>query len=310
MNDAHRSKIILVTGASSGIGKRTALALAAQGHVIIMHGRNPRKTREARDWVVERTGNRNVHARVADLSLMSEVARFADDIAASFDHLDVLVNNAGGQFGSVRETTAEGHEKTFAINTLAPFLLTNLLLPLLERSPSARIVTVASESYRQGGRPILDDIELERSYSMPRAYGLSKLYVWWLMRQFDARLKADGVRNVTVNTVEPGSAVTALQRESIRKSLWMLPLLILWLPFIRTAAHGARTSVLMATDPSVEGVSGEFWGNGRRKRISAKWLSEEGERRIWDYCAHACAPYLGEASTLAGRGTGENGVVA
>ncbi|OXN00879.1 SDR family NAD(P)-dependent oxidoreductase [Bifidobacterium vansinderenii] len=308
MNDARRSKIILITGASSGIGKRTALALAAQGHVIIMHGRNPHKTREARDWVVDRTGNHNVHARIADLSLMSEVARFADDIAATFDHLDVLVNNAGGQFGSVRETTAEGHEKTFAINTLAPFLLTNLLLPLLERSPSARIVTVASESYRQGGRPIFDDIELERNYSMPRAYGLSKLYVWWLMRQFDARLKAAGVRNVTVNTVEPGSAVTSLQRESIRKSPWMLPLLILWLPFVRSAAHGARTSVLMAADSSVEGVSGEFWGHERRKRINAKWLSEEGEHRIWDYCARACAPYLGGASMLTGRSGGENGV--
>ncbi|MBT1166172.1 SDR family NAD(P)-dependent oxidoreductase [Bifidobacterium simiarum] len=293
MNDVRRNKTILVTGASSGIGKQTALALAEQGHTVIMHGRNPRKTQQARDWVAERSGNRNMHAHVADLSLMSEVARFAGDIAASYDHLDVLVNNAGGQFGSTRETTAEGHEKTFAINTLAPFLLTSLLLPMLEKSPSARIVTVASESYRQAGQPMLDDIELEHNYSMPRAYGFSKLYVWWLMRQFDARLKAAGIRNVTVNTVEPGSAVTALQRESIRKSPWMLPLLILWLPFVRTARHGARTSVLMAADPSVEDVSGEFWGNMRRKRINAKWLSEEGERRIWEYCARACEPYLG-----------------
>ncbi|MBT1172024.1 SDR family NAD(P)-dependent oxidoreductase [Bifidobacterium sp. MA2] len=294
MNDMNASarKIILVTGASGGIGKQTALALAQQGHTIVMHGRNPDKTRAARDWIVERSGNPDVHAHIADLSLMASVRDFAEEIAGTYDHLDVLVNNAGGQFGSAREVTAEGHEKTFAINTLQPFLLTSLLLPMLERSDSARIVTVASESYRQGGRPILDDIELERHYSMVRAYGLSKLYVWWLMRQFDERLKASGVRNIAVNTVEPGSAATSLQRESIRTAPWMLPLLILWLPFIRSAAHGARTSVFMATDPSVEGVSGGFYGNRRPKHINPKWISPEGERRVWEYCSKACAEQL------------------
>ncbi|KAA8823703.1 SDR family NAD(P)-dependent oxidoreductase [Bifidobacterium reuteri] len=101
-------KTILVTGASGGIGKQTALALAQQGHTVIMHGRNPGKTRQACEWVIEQTGNRNVSAYIADLSLMSEVARFATDIAKDCDHLDVLVNNAGGQFGNDRETTAEG----------------------------------------------------------------------------------------------------------------------------------------------------------------------------------------------------------
>lgn len=292
MNTGMQGKIVLVTGASGGIGKRTALALAKQGHTVIVHGRHPDKTRTARDWIVERSGNPDVHAHIADLSLMANVRSFAEEIAGTYDHLDVLVNNAGGQFGSVREITAEGHERTFAINTLQPFLLTNLLLPSLLRSESARIVTVSSESYRQAGMPLLDDMELERHYSMVRAYGFSKLYVWWLMRQFDARLKASGIRNITVNTVEPGSAATSLQRESIRKSPWMLPLLILWLPFIRSASHGARTSVLMATDPSVEGVSGGFYGNLRRKRINPKWVSPEGERRVWEYCSRACAEQL------------------
>ena len=290
-------KTILVTGASGGIGKQTALVLAQQGHTVIMHGRNPQKTRRACEWVVERTGNRNVSAYTADLSLMSEVARFAADITKDFDHLDVLVNNAGGQFGNARETTAEGHEKTFAINTLAPFLLTNLLLPLLKKSQSARIVTVSSESYRQAGQPLLDDIELEHHYSLVRAYAYSKLYVWWLMRRFDARLKAEGIGNVTVNTVEPGSAVTGLQRESLRKSPFMLPLVLLWMPFMRTARHGARTSIYLASSPEVEGVSGQFWGNRRPKRINPKWVSPEGERRIWDYCARVCESYLNQADS-------------
>lgn len=290
-------KTILVTGASGGIGKQTALALAQQGHTVIMHGRNPGKTRQACEWVIEHTGNRNVSAYIADLSLMSEVARFAADITKDFDHLDVLVNNAGGQFGNDRETTAEGHEKTLAINTLAPFLLTNLLLPQLKKSSSARIVTVSSESYRQAGQPLLDDIELERNYSLVRAYAYSKLYVWWLMRRFDAQLKAKGIGNVTVNTVEPGSAVTGLQRESLRKSPFMLPLVLLWMPFMRTARHGARTSIYLASSPEVEGVSGQFWGNRRPKRINPKWISPDGEQRIWDYCARACEPYLNQADS-------------
>lgn len=290
MNDGSK-KIILVTGASGGIGKKTALALAERGHTVVMHGRNPAKTRQARDWVAERSGNPNVHAHVADLSLMANVSRFAAEIGESYDRLDVLINNAGGQFGSRRETTAEGHEKTFAINTLQPFLLTNLLMPMLRRSGSARVVTVSSESYRQGGRPIRDDVELERHYTLTRAYGLSKRYVWWLMREFDRRLRAEGVTTVTVNTVEPGSATTGLQRESGKTPLMRL-MLALWAPFMRSAAHGARTSVLMATSPAVEGVSGEFWGNGRPKRISPKWVDPEGQRWIWEYCTKACEPWL------------------
>src|SRR5699024_9674287 len=141
------------------------------------------------------------------------------EVKHKVDHLDVLYNNAGGQFGIEREVTKEGHEKTFAINMLAPFLLTKLLLPLLEKSDSARIVTQSSESYQQGGEPLLDDVELENHYDFGKAYGLSKLYVWWLMREFDKQLKEKGVNNITVNSVEPGTALdTGLQRVSDRKS--------------------------------------------------------------------------------------------
>lgn len=284
-------KIVLITGASSGIGKQTALALAKQGYKVILHGRNVEKTKRALAQIKLDVPGADVDMYTADLSLMSEVKRFADEIKAHYDRLDVLINNAGAQFGDKRQVTADGHEKTLAINTLQPFLLTNLLLPLLAKSESARVVTVASESYRQGGQPILDDIELENHYSLMRAYGLSKLYVWWLMRQFDARLRAAGVGNITVNTVEPGSAVTALQRESAKSSWYMIPLSILWLPMMRTAKYGARTSIYMASSPEVEGVTGKFYGNCKEKRISPKWISEEGERAVWRFCADACAGY-------------------
>src|SRR5699024_1319578 len=204
-------KIILITGASSGIGKETALTLAKEDYQLIIHGRNVARTKEVYDEIIA-TGNNDVTMLTADFSLMSEVARFAQEVKHKVDHLDVLYNNAGGQFGIEREVTEEGHEKTFAINMLAPFLLTKLLLPLLEKSDSARIVTQSSESY-QSADPILDDIELENHYSFGAAYGLSKLYVWWIMREFAEHLKENNVQNVTVNTVEPGTALsTGLQR--------------------------------------------------------------------------------------------------
>lgn len=293
-----KKKIILVTGASSGLGKETALALAKQGHKIILHGRNVEKTRRVYAQIKLDVPGADVDLYTADLSLMSEVKKFADKIRTNYDHLDVLVNNAGAQFGDKRQVTAEGHEKTLAINTLQPFLLTSLLLPLLEKSESARIVTVSSESYRQGGQPILDDIELEHHYSLSHSYAFSKLYVWWLMRQFDKRLRANGIRNVTVNTVEPGSAFTSLSRESMKSSWFMLPLVILWLPMMRTAKYGARTSIYMATSPEVEGVTGKFYGNCKEKHINLKWLSEEGEQKIWDFCEAACKPYLTNQDTL------------
>lgn len=123
-------------------------------HETVSH-ENASQLDEARAWVERESGNADVEVRAADLSLMSGARGLADAIVRDHDHLDVLVNNAGAQFGGERRETAEGHERTFAINMLAPFLLTNLLLPLLEQSSSARVVTVSSESYRQAGRPAL-----------------------------------------------------------------------------------------------------------------------------------------------------------
>lgn len=285
-------KIMLITGTSSGLGRQTALALAKQGHTIIMHGRNPEKTKKVFEEVKAESGNNDIAMYTADFSLMSEVKKFADWVVEHYDHLDVLVNNAGAQFGDKRQVTSEGHEKTLAINTLHPFLLTYLLLPLLKKSKSARVVTVSSESYRQAGQPMLDDIELENHYSLQHSYAFSKLYVWWLMRQFDKRIRTSGIKNITVNTVEPGSAVTSLSRESLKSSWYMIPLSIIWLPMMRTAKYGARTSIYMASSPEVEGVTGKFYGNCKEKRINPKWVSEVGEQTIWDFCMEACRPYL------------------
>ena len=195
------NKVILITGASDGIGKETAKALAKQGHTIIMHGRNPQKTKSAYEEVKTKSGNNNIEYLVADFLSLAEIKRFADNIKQKYDRLDVLVNNAGAQFTGKRETTDEGHEKTMSINVFAPHLLTILLLPLLKKSPSARVVTVASAAHKMAGKPTLTDIELKNNYSMGKAYGLSKLYVIWIMRHFVSEMAKAGISNITFNTV-------------------------------------------------------------------------------------------------------------
>ncbi|HLQ40773.1 MAG TPA: SDR family NAD(P)-dependent oxidoreductase [Tetragenococcus sp.] len=284
-------KIILITGASSGIGKETALTLAKEDYQLIIHGRNVARTKEVYDEIIA-TGNNDVTMLTADFSLMSEVARFAQEVKHKVDHLDVLYNNAGGQFGIEREVTEEGHEKTFAINMLAPFLLTKLLLPLLEKSDSARIVTQSSESYQQGGEPLLDDVELENHYDFGKAYGLSKLYVWWLMREFDKQLKEKGVNNITVNSVEPGTALdTGLQRVS-GQIPEMKKLMDQYKQYSSTIPEAAETGLYMITSPAVEGISGKFYGDKKEKDIEGKWYSKSGQKQIWDYCMKVCQPFL------------------
>lgn len=280
------NKIILITGASSGIGKETALTLAKQGHTVIIHGRDEAKTKAVFEEIQKETGNKNLDMMTADLSLMSEVTKFADQIKTKYDRLDVLINNAGGQFGFQREVTAEGREKTMAINLFAPFLLTYLLLDVLKKSPSPRVVTVASESYRQGGKPFLHDIELADNYSFTRVYGLSKLYAFWVMRYF-----AKAYPDIAFNTVDPGSVDTDLGRVSAKSGVGRL-VYNLWKPMMQSVQKGAGTSIYMATSSDVEGITGKFYGNCKEKNIKPKWLSAEGEKTVWNYCMKICKPYM------------------
>jgi len=203
------------------------------------------------------------------------------------------VNNAGAQFTNKREVTAEGHEKTMTINVFAPHLLTTLLLPLLEKSPSARVVTVSSAAHKMSGKPYLDDIELKNHYSMSKAYGLSKLYVIWIMRHFVSEMKKAGINNITFNVVHPASAMSNLGREST-KSLVTKIVYFLWRPLMKTAAEGAASSIYAATSPELEGVTGKYFGLNGEEKPSDKYWSPENEQIVWNYSMNVIKPYLWE----------------
>jgi len=281
-------KIVLVTGASSGIGKQTAHELLKKGYFVIIHGRNEEKTRTVFEEI-KRTGNTDVDMVCADLSLKSEIKKMADEISQKYDRLDVLINNAGGQFGNVREETSEGHEKTFAINAIAPFLLTKLLLPLLQRSEHGRVITVSSASYAVG-KFDSDDIELKNGYSLTRSYGLSKRYAYWIMLKYASL----NLPNVTFNTVEPGSTDSDLGRVS-RKSKFANLVYCLWKPMMWSVEKAAATSVYMATSGDVENVNGEFYGNLKRKSIKEKYKRQNEIDGVWNYCMECCNVIISEA---------------
>lgn len=284
------SKTILITGASSGIGRETALKLAKEGHKILIHGRNPERTEQVYNEIVKLVGKENVDQFIADLSLKSEVKKLAEEIKAKYDKLDVLINNAGGQFGKNREVTSEGHEKTMAINVIAPFLLTYELLDILKESKSARVVTVSSSSYSMSGQAPLDDIELEHNYTMAKAYAYSKRYIIWIMKHFPKYVKQQGIHNITFNVTEPGSADTSLGRVS-KNDLPMKIIFTLWKPMMWSVEKAAATSIYLATSPKVEGVTGKFFGNLKEKKVKPKYYSVEAEHTLWDYCLNVTEEY-------------------
>jgi NAD(P)-dependent dehydrogenase (short-subunit alcohol dehydrogenase family) len=285
-------KTILVTGASDGIGKETAKTLAKLGHHVIMHGRNPQKTEAAFEEIKKESGNNHIEMYLADFLSLANVKSFADQIIKNYSHLDVLINNAGAQYTDKREITSEGHEKTMVVNVFAPMLLTTLLLKLLGKSKSARVVTVSSASHMFGGRPNLNDIELENKYSMTKAYALSKLYIIWIMQHFVEEAKNSGIKNITFNTVHPGSTKTSLGREAIR--LWKQKIFyFLWQPMMISINKAAASSIRAAVSPDLEGVTGKYFGPKKEEKPAKKNHSPENEKKLWEYAMQVIGPYLG-----------------
>jgi retinol dehydrogenase 12 len=265
-------KTCLVTGATHGIGLVTARALAAAGATVLVHGRDRELGAAVAADIARESGNSAVRFLRADFMHLDEVRELAGELAR-LPRLEVLVNNAG-LIDVERRCTAEGYDATFGVNHLAPFLLTNLLLDKLSQSAPARIVVVASEAHRRA-RLDFNDLMNARVGFWP-AYARSKLANLLFMRALAPRLAGSGV---TVNALHPGLVHSQLFR-GFRGPVRVLLSAVLR-PFMRSPRRGARTSIYLATSPEVEGESGGYYSDCRRREPSLAARSDEAAARLW-----------------------------
>ncbi len=276
MAESQSQRVAVVTGASSGIGLHTAIGLARTGMRVIMAGRDRDRTETARRLVSERSGSDRIDAALADLSRLGDVRRLADEILAGHDRLDVLINNAG-LFSPHYRLSADGFELTFAVNHLAPFLLTNLLLDRLKASAPARIVTVASEAHR---RNRLDTADMTRpaDWTMMRAYGRSKLCNILFTRELASRLDPG---EVVATCLHPGMVATGIgQRGGLLELGWRVAK-----PFMLSPEKGAETPVFLAKVPDPEPFHGGYVIRKALARPDPAALDRDLARRLWDESA-------------------------
>jgi NAD(P)-dependent dehydrogenase (short-subunit alcohol dehydrogenase family) len=269
-----QNKTCLITGATSGIGLATALALAKMDATVVLAGRSEERCQNAVARIKSDTGNQNVDYLLADLSIQAQVRALADEFKSRYDRLDVLVNNAGAIF-FFRERSTDGIEMTFAVNHLAYFLLTNLLLDTLKTSAPARIVNVASNAHL-GQRLDFDNPELKRGYNPGKAYGRSKLANLYFTYELARRLEGTGV---TVNAMHPGF----VQTNMAANNGWLVSL---FLPLVHlkslTPEQGARTVVYLASSPEVEGVTGKYFVREREVASDPVSYDEGAAKRLWE----------------------------
>jgi NAD(P)-dependent dehydrogenase (short-subunit alcohol dehydrogenase family) len=273
-----RDKTVLVTGATGGIGLAAATGLAELGARVGIVGRSAARGTAAADAVRHQVPSAQVDVFSADLSAQAEVRRLAAEVRATYPRLDVLVNNVGGYWAH-RHVTADGLEHTFALNHLAPFLLTHELRDLLVASTPSRVVTVSSGAQAMG-RVDLADLQGVRSYNGQRAYNQSKLANVLFTYELARRLEGTGV---TATVLHPGVTRTAFGQEDSGR--WMRLMLPAVRPFMKTPEHGASTVVHLASSPEVDGVTGAYFANRKPKRSSRSSYDGELARRLWEVSA-------------------------
>ncbi|MGB3683419.1 MAG: SDR family oxidoreductase [Rubrobacteraceae bacterium] len=268
-------KICMVTGATSGLGEVTARELAKRGATMVLVGRDRDKTEAVAQSIAADSGNGNVEWLLADLSSQEEIRRLAGEFRSEHETLDVLVNNAGAFFTEYGETV-DGVERTFAVNHLNYFLLTNLLLGPLKAAAPSRVVNVASGAHKGAGIN-LEDPSLEGNYSGWRAYGQSKLANIMFTYELARRLEGTGV---TANALHPGAVATNIG--SNNKVWYARPVLALFRRFSTPPEKGARTSIYLASSPEVEGVSGGYFAEERPASSSEASRDAVAARKLWE----------------------------
>jgi NAD(P)-dependent dehydrogenase (short-subunit alcohol dehydrogenase family) len=266
-------KTAVITGATSGIGRATAVELAKRGARLLLVGRNETRARETLDAVRAAAPTADAEVIRGDFATQAEVRRVGEELAKRLDELDLLINNHGVTLMR-RETTPDGYEATLAINHLGYFHLTGLLLPKLRATPGARIVSVASEAHRFGALD-LDDLHSERKYAAMRVYGKSKSANIHFTRELARRY---GSPQLTINCVHPGGVATNL---GAGQGPWLDLLHRVVMLFMKTPEQGAQTSLYAATAPDAAGKNGAYYADCREKQPAAHCRDETTARLLW-----------------------------
>jgi len=273
-----KDKIVLITGANSGIGKETTRALAKEGATIIMACRNLEKAELVSKMIQKESKNSNIEVMKLNLASLKSVRNFVWEFKARYQKLHVLINNAG-VFCMKREDTGEGFEKTIGVNYLGHFLLTFELLPLLEATPEARIINLSSNAHYSGDLD-LDDLHFKkRKYSGIKAYAASRVATILFTRELAERLKG---KDVTVNVLHPGSVNTNMWDLWKERRRWYYSILHSFIKFfLISAEEGAQTSIYLANSSEVKGITGQYFVKKKIKEASRKCSDIRLQKELW-----------------------------
>jgi NAD(P)-dependent dehydrogenase (short-subunit alcohol dehydrogenase family) len=256
------TKTILITGSTDGIGKQTALDLAKTGATILLHGRNPARGERVLHEIRKATGNGRIEIFIADLASLKQVRSLAEQVYQKHNTLNVLINNAG-VYENTRKITQEGFEMSFAVNHLAPFLLTYLLLDLLKRGAPSRIINVTSMVHASSLD--FENLQGEKHYSGYEAYSLSKLCNILFTYKLARKLEGTGV---TANCLHPGVISTKLLKTG-------------WGAGGSPVTQGSGTSVYLATAPELDSVTGKYFMNRKQNKSSGISYNQEAQTKLW-----------------------------
>jgi NAD(P)-dependent dehydrogenase (short-subunit alcohol dehydrogenase family) len=266
-------KTTVITGATSGIGKETALALAKQDHAVYMLVRNTEKGEQLRKELISTTGNQAIFVIRCDLTVLQSVRNAADELKAKLFNINILINNAGGAFPQ-RALSKDGFEMTFALNHLGHFLLTESLMPLLQKG-HARIINVSSEAHKSA-KPDFDDLQMEKSYAGLKAYGITKLYNIYFTKSLAEKYRQTGI---TAYALHPGVVNTNIWKEAkgfLRIIIWFLK------PFMISPQQGAETTVYVATQPKLEQKNGLYFKKCKVAKTAPNADNAAARNRLWE----------------------------
>ena len=272
-----KGKTAIITGATSGIGKVTALAIAREGAHLVLPVRNMEKGEALREEIISETGNKSIELMSCDLASLDSIRSFAKSFLTKYDQLHLLVNNAG-LWESKRKESSDGIEMNFAVNHLAPFLMTNLLLDVIKKSAPARIINVSSTAHKYA-KMNFDDLEGEKRWDSMKSYAQSKLSNIFFTRKLARELEGTGV---TVNCLHPGVVSTHLfdNMPGFFRRIFGL--------FMISPEKGAETSIFLATSPEVENISGAYFKKKKRAKTTMHAEDMKAADILWEVSKEYC----------------------